>query len=611
MGSLPIPPRVPDKVVHVTDESRLLGDRYRVGKLIGRGGMGDVYLGTDTRLGRTVAIKILRSQLTEDEDFRRRFRQEARAAARMNHPNIVRTYDTGEDVRVESGAESILPYIVMEYVEGRTVKDLIRSGSLTVSDSVRIISDVLAALDYAHSAGFVHRDIKPANVMVSVSGFVKVMDFGVAKAVADSSATVAMTAHVLGTATYFSPEQAKGDSVDGRSDLYSAGVMLYEMLTGVPPFQGDSPTSIAYQHVNTPPTPPIELNPEVPEALSQVVMAALAKNPDNRYPTARDFSQDVVAAAAGRTPVHLMHLSDAAAPTTVLQTQPAAGDLDFDSLLSDIASTPNNTPAPAQETPEPASPTRPRVPWPLVIAAAVLTVATLFWLIFLAVTSGRTNEYMATIPDVTSQSSSAAQAALEAAGFTVTVEQDTSADIEENLVISTDPEAGSSVAKGSDVTMIVSLGPEQVEVPSLTGLSLDSAKERLTQLGLTVGEVTTQDSATYAENIVLESDPAGTTSIDAGSTVNLVVSSGKVTLPDVTGSSITDARQQLEDLGLQVLAEPVYNCSGTADEVVRQTPTAGKITGSTTVTLAYTVVDSGRCSVDTEDTSGDSDTSQQ
>ncbi len=264
----------------MTDDTRLLAGRYRLGDLIGRGGMSNVYMGRDERLGRQVAIKLLRSQLAGDPIFRTRFRQEAQAASRMAHPTIVRVFDAGEERIAEPGGfEGVVPFIVMEYVDGRLLKDVIKSdGPLDVAEAIRVTEGILTALEYSHRAGVVHRDIKPGNVMITHGGQVKVMDFGIARAISDSSATVAQTTAILGTAQYFSPEQARGESVDARTDLYSTGIVLFEMLTGRPPFSGDTPVAVAYQHVSEAPAAPSSLNPLVSPAVDQVVLHALAKD---------------------------------------------------------------------------------------------------------------------------------------------------------------------------------------------------------------------------------------------------------------------------------------------------------------------------------------------
>src|SRR4249919_3586090 len=265
----------------------LFGDRYQVGDTLGFGGMSEVHRGRDLRLGRDVAIKVLRADLARDPSFQARFRREAQSAASLNHPNIVAVYDTGEDRFDGDPTGPAQPYIVMELVEGETLRDIVRSGRKLMPQRVTEIgSSILAALDYSHRHGIVHRDIKPGNVMLTMNGTVKVMDFGIARAVADSAATMTQTSSVLGTAQYLSPEQARGEKVDARSDLYSTGCLLYELLTGRPPFVGDSPVSVAYQHVRETPAPPSTLNPDVSVAIDAIVMKSLAKRVEDRYQSA-------------------------------------------------------------------------------------------------------------------------------------------------------------------------------------------------------------------------------------------------------------------------------------------------------------------------------------
>ena len=283
----------------MSSNQRVIAGRYEVGNLIGRGGMADVYEGVDTRLGRTVAIKLLKADLANDPNFESRFRQEAQASARMAHPTIVRVYDAGEDVTVDSnGNTNRHPFIVMEYVNGKLLRDLLHERRLTLQEAIDFETGVLTALEFSHRAGIVHRDIKSANVMITEAGQVKVMDFGIARAVSENSATVAHTSGIVGTAQYFSPEQAKGESVDARTDLYSAGVLLYEMLAGRPPFKGESAVSVAYQHVSEAVVPPSEYDPNVSAEMDAVIIRALAKDRNERFQSAEEFREHLLAAYA-------------------------------------------------------------------------------------------------------------------------------------------------------------------------------------------------------------------------------------------------------------------------------------------------------------------------
>ena len=280
---------------------KVLAGRYEIREMIGRGGMAEVHLGYDRRLSRIIAIKLLRSDIAGDPTFQARFRREAQSAAALNHPSIVSVYDSGEEqVTTPNGAVRSVPYIVMEYVEGHTVREFLGEGeAVPIPEAVEIVTGVLDALEYSHRAGIIHRDIKPGNIMLTSTGAVKVMDFGIARAVEDSAATVTQTHAVVGTAQYLSPEQARGEVVDARSDLYSTGCLLYELLTGKPPFTGDSAVAIAYQHVREIPRPPSSVAADVPESLDRVVLKALAKNRDDRYQDASHMRADLLAAARG------------------------------------------------------------------------------------------------------------------------------------------------------------------------------------------------------------------------------------------------------------------------------------------------------------------------
>src|SRR5690606_11811045 len=286
----------------VSTEPRILAGRYRVDEVIGQGGMARVHRGYDLTLGREVAIKILDPELARDTAFRTRFRLEAQAASRMSHPSIVRVFDAGDPATDSASGAGSEPYIVMELVHGTLLKDIIAEGPVSVDDALRYADGILEALEYSHRAGVVHRDIKPGNVMITERGTVKVMDFGIARAVSDSSSTVAETTQIIGTAAYFSPEQAKGESVDARADLYSTGVVLYEMLTARQPFRGDSPVAVAYQHVSETPVPPSEVNEDLPRSLDAIVLRALAKDPYQRFPDSSSFRSALHAVTSGDAP---------------------------------------------------------------------------------------------------------------------------------------------------------------------------------------------------------------------------------------------------------------------------------------------------------------------
>src|SRR6202000_607850 len=277
-------------------QPRLLGDRYELDGVVGRGGMEEVYRARNLRLDRTVAIKTLRTDLARDQTFQARFRREAQSAASLNNPSIVAVYDTGEDM--STGGP--VPFIVMEYGDGKTARERLTDGHRLLPERIlEIISGVLRALEYSHQAGIVHRDIKPGNVMVTRNGDIKVMDFGIARAMSDDQATMTQTARVIGTAQYLSPEQARGERVDARSDLYSTGCLMYELLTGRPPFTGDSPVAIAYQHVREKPVPPSVVDPDIPPWADAIVLKAMAKDPNDRYQSAGEMRMDVQRAMNG------------------------------------------------------------------------------------------------------------------------------------------------------------------------------------------------------------------------------------------------------------------------------------------------------------------------
>ena len=443
-----------------------LGGRYEVGDLLGRGGMAEVHLGRDTRLGRSVAVKMLRPDFARDPSFQARFRREAHSAASLNHPSVVSVYDTGED----EFAGNPVPYIVMEYVEGSTLRDLLGSGNKLVPErALEIVDGVLAALAYSHQQGIVHRDIKPANVMLTKAGDVKVMDFGIARAMDDIGATMTQTSAVIGTAQYLSPEQARGEQVDARSDLYSTGCLLYELLTGRPPFVGDSPVSVAYQHVREDPAPPSQLDPDVPPSADAIVLKALAKDPGDRYQTADDMRRDIAAALAGRPVAAMVPPPVAAADPGHVPHHRAAGDHD-DAGGRRPATEPRSRAATAGAGGRSAT----RCSGSRSIAVFVIAALIARSLIGEQRPAGhrarRARDHVGGRP----------RPPLEAEGLTLGDQTEKpDKNVAEGDVIDQSPESGNRIDEGSAVNVVVSTGVEETTVPTLVGLSLDQARQAL------------------------------------------------------------------------------------------------------------------------------------
>lgn len=548
-------------------ETRRLGDRYELGDPLGRGGMAEVLEGHDLRLGRRVAVKILRPDLARDPAFQARFRREAQSAASLNHPNIVAVYDTGEDILGDENNSSVVPYIVMEYVDGQTLRQLLSSGRRLLPErALEITAGVLAALDYSHRHGIVHRDIKPANVMMTRTGDVKVMDFGIARALADASATMTAASAVMGTAQYLSPEQARGEVVDARSDLYSTGCLLYELLTGRPPFTGDSPVSVAYQHVSEQPVPPSQVDPAVPPALDALVLKSLAKSPDDRYQSAADFRTDVERAIAG------MPVTSSVSPPSAAAVGAGVG------LVGGLAAADTTQRfAPARVTPA-AGPAEPpngkRSPWVWIgVAAAILIVAGLA--LFLGkVLFGGTANAQVTVPSVTGKSIEVATTALVQQGLKLGIETPQASSKTKGTVLSQDPAAGSQLAKGQGVNVTTSAGLAQVQVPTLTGMtSTDDVRLALTDAQLVLGTTTQKDSDQPQGTVLSQSPDAGTT-VDAGSKVNIVVSTGNIVVPNVVGQTQAQAMSTLSNLGFQVSVVTQVTTSQPVGTVLAQAPTA-------------------------------------
>jgi len=544
-----------------------LGDRYELGGLLGRGGMADVRVGRDLRLGRTVAVKQLRGDLSADDTFQARFRREAQSSAALNHPSIVAVYDTGESIDKHG---SHVPYIVMEYVEGQTLRDIMRGAEngrkILPERALSITADILSALDYSHRSGIIHRDIKPANVMLTPSGQVKVMDFGIARAIADTSSAMTQTAAVIGTAQYLSPEQARGETVDARSDIYSTGCLLYELLTGRPPFIGDSPVSVAYQHVREEARPPSQLNPDVSQAIDNIVAKSLAKRVDDRYESAADMRKDIERVLAGQ-PVAAPTAATAVVPggTTI---SPAAAAVPAPTTVGSRRAVPD-----PEEEPDGSG------KWWAIAAVALVLIAAIAGVLWATGVIGGSEEPPPTtqkaVTDVTGQPVESATRALENDGFVVGDEtEQASADVEEGSVIETDPPVGEQVDEGSTINLVVSTGPETVEVPNVTGYTYDRAKETLENLGLN----TTKDMRDSSEprDQVINTDPPSGTEVEAGSSVALIVSRGEVTVPDLVGQNLDEARNTLDELGLKYEVNEDPNATEQAGIVTRQSPSSGQ-----------------------------------
>jgi beta-lactam-binding protein with PASTA domain/predicted Ser/Thr protein kinase len=507
----------------VSDQrKRVLADRYEIDTVLGQGGMARVFKGNDRVLNRTVAVKVLSPQFAGDEQFVARFRREAQAAAALNHPNIVSVYDTGSQGDVH--------YIVMEYVEGRTLRDIIRGeGPLLPERAMEIAEAVANALADAHEAGLVHRDIKPGNIMVTREGEVKVMDFGIARTTTGD--TLTQTASILGTASYLSPEQAQGESVDARSDIYSVGCVLYEMLTAAAPFTGDSPVAIAYKHVRENPVPPSRSNPDVSSALEAVVMKCMAKNPANRYQSAEELRADLQRVRQGGAPLATPVMAESTEMLTRTHAQP-----DQTAVMTGF---------PPDEHPDR------RRTW-LTVVGVILVLAALGVAAWFLVRSLVPPERTLTVPDVVGETEEDAEDILEELGFQVRFEREFSDEERRGIVIEQDPEPDTPGEEGDAVTLIISKGEQGVEVPSVVGLSQDEAFAAITEAGLEVGNVTEEDSE-EEEGTVLEQSPPGDSKTDPETAVDLVVSGGPgtVTVPDVVCQDIDEAQAEISDAGLQ------------------------------------------------------------
>lgn len=535
--------------------------------------MAEVFVARDALLDRLVALKLMHPEYARDTNFIARFRREAQAAASLNDPRIVSIYDWGSD----DGTY----FIVMEYVEGSSLGEIIRnSGRLPVTRAVKIAGDVLSGLHLAHQKGIVHRDVKPANIAITAAGQTKVMDFGIARAASDGAQTMTQTGTVIGTASYFSPEQAQGKAVDARSDIYSVGIVLYEMLTGRVPFKGENAVAVAYKHVTEDPVPPRVLAGDIPPALEAVVMKALAKNPENRYQTAEQMRLDLARAIRGE---------EVEAPP--LMTEEQRTSVMGSGYGYDPATQTYRSPARRSVLAEDRPLRQERAGRGFaggLLVALILVLAGIGILAFLMLSS--TSAPDINVPDVTGRPVEQAVQILRARGLASSVDRQLfSADVPAGAVISQGPEGGRKVRKGQTVNLTVSKGPEQAPVPQLAGLARAEAEKLLADAGLDLGDVTLASSATVAEGRIISQSPAPPAQVSKGTPVSLVVSTGQeqLTVPTLTDLPEQQAQQALSDAGLTSRSQPGCDTSRAEGVVVAQSPAPGtKVPAKAPITLS-------------------------
>ncbi|MGR6971587.1 Stk1 family PASTA domain-containing Ser/Thr kinase [Streptomyces cynarae] len=536
------------------EEPRRLGGRYELGQVLGRGGMAEVYLAHDTRLGRTVAVKTLRADLARDPSFQARFRREAQSAASLNHPAIVAVYDTGEDYI--DGVS--IPYIVMEYVDGSTLRELLHSGrKLLPERAMEMTIGILQGLEYAHRNGIVHRDIKPANVMLTRNGQVKVMDFGIARAMGDAGMTMTQTAAVIGTAQYLSPEQAKGEQVDSRSDLYSTGCLLYELLTVRPPFVGDSPVAVAYQHVREEPQPPSVFDPEITPEMDAIVLRALVKDPDYRYQSADEMRADIEACLDGQPVAATAAMGSVGyggyggypddQPTTALRQDAGAGATTMMPPMN-----PDDGGYGYDDRPD-----RRRQPKKSNTSTILLVVAGILVLVgailigkWIFSGNGGVGNDTVPAPNFVGQSQKDAQTLADNSDLKLSISRKPCEDQQKGNVCSQNPAANTEVKKGSTVSLVVSTGAPKVAVPNVINKDINTATQQLEDKGFQVK--TKQTESSQQAGTVLSQNPDPGTELEKGSPVTLEVAKAveTVTVPDVSNKSCEAAKQQMQASGL-------------------------------------------------------------
>lgn len=580
---------------------RTVGGRYELGERLGRGGMAEVYRAFDIRLGRPVALKQLRADLASDPTFQARFRREAQAAAGLNHPNIVAVYDTGEESEPASGAQ--IPYIVMELVEGYTLRDVLQDKRKILPErALELTAGILDALTFSHRAGIVHRDIKPANVMLMPSGDIKVMDFGIARAVADTSATMTQTAAVIGTAQYLSPEQARGETVDARSDLYSAGCVLYELLVGRPPFTGDSPVSVAYQHVREIPPPPSRLDSTIDPQIDAMAVKALAKDPADRYQSARAMKADITRVLAGEeataaiTPAH--ELAGSGEPDrNATQVRPA-GRTTAPAAASHADPGAGGSGAAAATAPPEGSQRRKNRTGLVVVILILIALllgggtAAAWWYFHDSTststpaksTSTKSTSTRVTVPKVTGMDRARASSELKSHGLVGKFTEENGPDDKTvNTTTKQKPAADARTDKGSTVKVRVNIGPKRGTIPQgLVGMSYARAKSSLTDAGFDANNIARTDASQpeptdSRKNEVLTADPKEGTDAGLNSKVTLTVATGKSKVPDLTGELQKAAKRDAKKAGFKTHAKRVKPDGEPAGTVMHQSIDPGTL----------------------------------
>ena len=552
----------------MTEHGTVLAGRYELDQIIGRGGMAEVWRARDRRLNRDVAVKRLRIDLASDPTFQARFRREAQSSAGLNHPNIVAVYDTGEEK--DTNSDVSVPYIVMELIEGITLRDVLRDGRRILPQrALEFTKGILDALAYSHRAGIVHRDIKPANVMLTPAGTVKVMDFGIARAVADTSATMTQTAAVIGTAQYLSPEQARGERVDNRSDIYSVGCLLYELLVSQPPFKGDSPVSVAYQHVREMPVPPSQLDPEITPDMDAIVLKALAKDPAHRYQDAQEFATDVQR-AINRQPVL------AQSPTAIPVEEPTA-------VLAGAVPTAKRAaaPAPVAANTEPEPKKKSKAGVIVLSSLAGLLLVGIIVAIWIVMNPPKPTVQQVTVPNLFGWTQADAEAELAKEQLVPKVEPIAGTAQDKGTVVRQDPAGSQVVNVGATVTLFVSQGPTMNKIPdNIVGTTEEQAKAALKAAGFTNVFSTPADPRTEpitakAGDVTAINPPAGA-EIAPDAQITLTVATGRSVVPSLRTLTTAEAQTAAQTAGFTVRIVNEETATQQAGLVFDQSPPPGQ-----------------------------------